>query len=584
MCLIELGNMGKRALDSHSRSKKHQGKILASNSASAKTLSAWAHQPSTSSSTGSGTAESNILESKCTPQSLDSFAIKEDVAKAEIYWTLNVMSKHQSYNSTKHASALFPIMFPDSNVAKQFSCGPSKCSYLTAFGLAPYFEKKLNDKLQKVPFYSVCFDETFNRITKNEQMDFTVRFWDEEKQLVVNRYLGSQFLGHATASHILKSFNAGTSKLQKEKIIQVGMDGPNTNVKFHRDLIADRLLADEEIPTLIDIGTCGLHVIHGAFRTGFTSTGWKIDNLLKSLFYLFNESPARRADYSTITGSQVFPLQFCGTRWVEDLSVAQRAVEIWENITKYIEHVSNGPKSKIPKCASFISVNKAVNDPTTVAKLHVFINVAKNFQPFLKHFQSDKPMVPFMEYEIGKLLRSLMENFMKVNVLSNKKYMSDILKVDIEDSKNHIAMDKIIIGFAATASLTKALVSDVKLAEFKSQCLLCYKAIVLKIKNRATSPCNFNLVSQCCCLNPQYMLDHPNSTIDKIEDVLSTMIEHHFIKPIECDDLLKQYKALIRLLKLEHKEDCIHYDHARDMRIDAFFNGIIGNKTEYSKL
>ena len=76
---------------------------------------------------------------------------------------------------------------------------------------------------------------------------------------------------------------------------------------------------------------------------------------------------------SLVTRSEVFPLQFCGTRWIEDPSVAERAIIIWDDISKYVETITSGPKNKIPKCTSFAVVNKAVNDPTTVSKLHVFI-------------------------------------------------------------------------------------------------------------------------------------------------------------------------------------------------------------------
>ena len=44
---------------------------------------------------------------------------------------------------------------------------------------------------------------------------------------------------------------------------------------------------------MIDVGTCALHILHGAFRTGLTATSWKVDSLLRSLFNLFNVSPAR---------------------------------------------------------------------------------------------------------------------------------------------------------------------------------------------------------------------------------------------------------------------------------------------------
>ena len=41
------------------------------------------------------------------------------VTKAEILCTLNVITKHQSYNSTKHCSALMSVMLSDSEIEKK---------------------------------------------------------------------------------------------------------------------------------------------------------------------------------------------------------------------------------------------------------------------------------------------------------------------------------------------------------------------------------------------------------------------------------------------------------------------------------
>ena len=239
-------------------------------------------------------------------------------------------------------------MFPDSEIAKKITCCPTKASSLSVFGLAPHFQGNLVAQLDEVPFYSISFDESYNKVTKNEHMDFSIRFWNNEKNIIVNRYFGSEFFGHGTASDLLDHFKLGTSKLQLKKITQISMDGPNVNLKFYRDFLDERQNFQPDIPIPIDIGSCGLHIIHGAFKTGFDETGWKIDNILRSLGYLFNDSPARRADYTDITSSMIFPLKFCGTRWIEDAAVADRAVICWENIKKYLKKVVDNPKSKIP--------------------------------------------------------------------------------------------------------------------------------------------------------------------------------------------------------------------------------------------
>ena len=39
-------------------------------------------------------------------------------------------------------------------------------------------------------------------------------------------------------------------------------------------------------------GSCSLHVDHGAFKTGFKSVPWDVQNSLKAMFNLFHDAPS----------------------------------------------------------------------------------------------------------------------------------------------------------------------------------------------------------------------------------------------------------------------------------------------------
>ena len=45
----------------------------------------------------------------------------------------------------------------------------------TCFGIGEYFRDELVSELSKVPYYCVSFDESYNRVTKDEQIDVAVR-------------------------------------------------------------------------------------------------------------------------------------------------------------------------------------------------------------------------------------------------------------------------------------------------------------------------------------------------------------------------------------------------------------------------
>ena len=65
-----------------------------------------------------------------------------------------------------------------------------------------------------------------------------------------------------------------------------------------------------------------MHVVHKRFEKGAKESGWNFGNILRSLWQIFHDTPARREDFIQIIGSDLFPVWFCQHRWVEDIKVA----------------------------------------------------------------------------------------------------------------------------------------------------------------------------------------------------------------------------------------------------------------------
>ena len=113
--------------------------------------------------------------------------------------------------------------------------------------------------------------------------------------------VGTMPLGIASAEDILSSFIKCISKLNASKLIQVSSGRPNVNLNF-LELMNDKR-NEEELCKLIDLGTCGLHVLHGSLKHGEKSSGWKLKKLLSSLYKIFDESPSRSAAFELITNA-----------------------------------------------------------------------------------------------------------------------------------------------------------------------------------------------------------------------------------------------------------------------------------------
>ena len=55
-----------------------------------------------------------------------------------------------------------------------------------------------------------------------------------------------------------------------EKVIQLSMNGPTVNWKLLQ-IFKDEL-AEKTDSKVIDIGSCGIHVVHGALKSGFQAS------------------------------------------------------------------------------------------------------------------------------------------------------------------------------------------------------------------------------------------------------------------------------------------------------------------------
>ena len=156
------------------------------------------------------------------------------IVKAEILWCLRLEMQHQSFNSCKDINDKFRLMFSDSDIAQTFTLGKDKAAYIVSHGLAPFFKSSLMKELKNPAVkFTVCFDEAFNKIVHKGQLAHLI-FFDKESEYDCYALYGvrSCFLYWSPVKHVKSEAN------------------PNAPKK------------------LLDIGTCGLHVVHGASGMG----------------------------------------------------------------------------------------------------------------------------------------------------------------------------------------------------------------------------------------------------------------------------------------------------------------------------
>ena len=183
------------------------------------------------------------------------------------------------------------------------------------------------------------------------------------------------------------------------------MDGPNINWKLLSMIKEDQSGRNPQAPKVLEIGSCSLHVIHGAFGTAESATDWNLRKFLKNCHSIFKKSPARRSDYLTVNDlhsshvgkdtSYLFLLKFCGHRWLENSKAISRILDIFPYLQKYFGWLSD--EKKMPKKDErFSQIQSYLSDPILTAILQFCLNVMQELEPFLVLFQAERPLVFFM--------------------------------------------------------------------------------------------------------------------------------------------------------------------------------------------
>ena len=219
-----------------------------------------------------------------------------------------------SNNSNADCSRLFLSMFPDySNITKKYHLGPDKLQFVN-FGLGPYFKNILMESIRKSAHFVISFDESLNKATQSSELDFLVQYFDVLEMKLSTRYVTSVFLGHSRHTDLYNSFTSMMDELSEDKLVQLSMDGPSVNIKLLQVVQDDR--KDKGLPQVLDIGSCGLHTLHGSFKMGIEKSEWEMKSLMKASFNILHDSTARWYDYESEKIFKISTPFFFAVRWI----------------------------------------------------------------------------------------------------------------------------------------------------------------------------------------------------------------------------------------------------------------------------
>ena len=197
------------------------------------------------------------------------------------------------------------------------------------------------------------FAESLNSVLQNEQMDVQTRYWSDEDCKVQTKYYDSKFWKRANSDTICDALLQTLNSFDERKMLMLSIDSLTANWVVFDKLRQHR--EENEMPVLFDIGSCSLHVVHGAFQVGIEATKWNLSKVSQAMWKILHDSCARRDVYKTVNGTDLFPVPFFNICWVEDKNVAARGIAVWLYMIEFIKYYQSLSQSNSPKILNLLT-------------------------------------------------------------------------------------------------------------------------------------------------------------------------------------------------------------------------------------
>lgn len=517
--------------------------------------------------------------------------IEEKIIKAEIVWALNCVKNNFSFASNIGNANIFLTMFPDSEIAKQYNMSETKCKYIVQFAIAPYVKELLLDDFRSSPF-TFKFDESTTKQVK-KQYDGYVQYFSKTHNRVISAYTGSLFVGHCRSKDLIQHFFEFGTQLQWDVkyLLHLGMDGPNVNLAFQKDLIS--ILKNEYNKKIVDIGTCSLHPVHTAYGKGLKTLSIDVEKFTQELHFFFKYSSARREDFglaSDVTNVKTANmLRHVSSRWLSIRQVLKRIIEQWDNLVEYF--IKQLPREKqfekeVGSTARYKYIAELLKKPDITKMYLMFtLNIAEDLQVFLTKFQADEPLVHVLYPAYGDLLFTLMNKFVKHQALycdNNKlKDAKDLGKVNLKDKSNIKHQIEVDVSAGVQKILNK-IEKTVDVFQIRNEFRNCMIAIVDYLQHRL--PLDNIILHDLQYLHPQLKY-HENSTGSICR--LSTTIGQVFSSVLQKTFSLTEGFSIERFVELIKSQWLLYQTEdipaswylaeegaTRYLRIDSYWNNI----------
>lgn len=372
------------------------------------------------------------------------------VTRAEVLWCLEMVSKKQSFRSCNGKKQLFSCMFPG-EISNSYSLAATKASYIVTEAIGPYFHDEIIKELKVEETYvSLQFDEFTNSKNKKE-LGIRVQYWSSKQDKIVNKHLLTIFIDNGKADCIFKSLLKALDNngIALRQILSLGMDGPKVNQKVFRLFQEEK--KEKKLKSLINIGSCPLHVVNNTFCKGLENLSIDVSDLIIKVYYYFKRSELRWSEFCDIQKNEKLPshkfIKHTSTRWLTISPAAERVLEQLKALRTYFLTYLPKDKPKDCKKQAYIDIVKYLNMPLLESTLEFTIYISKYFNKvFTCTMQRDEPLIHIVYVQLKQIILFLAGNVLKKtkSEKNEKETQDDSLENEKEKNDSFILNDALI--------------------------------------------------------------------------------------------------------------------------------------------
>ena len=340
----------------------------------------------------------------------------DKVIEAEVRWATFVSKHNLAFLSSDHATKLFKVMFPDTEIAKRFSCARTKTTAIVKVGLAPHFTKRVIDSMS-TPF-SLLMDESNDKTDKS--CIILVRVLDPVVGECRTWFLDMPVVNIGTADNLFQALKSSLEKhgLSFEKAVAFMSDTTNV-MKGARSGV--QKLIKNEIPTLYDVG-CICHLADLTVKAGLKALPVDIDQLFVDVFYYFHHSSKRKQQFvdlfcgsswcSLFSTEPEIILKHCPTRWLSLLKCVDQYLRQYDGLKSYFLSCDEAETVKVRNILS------RLENPLTKPLLLFLSFILPSVDRFNRLFQKSTENTTSQLYnEMNRLVRLYASNFLTSDVI-----------------------------------------------------------------------------------------------------------------------------------------------------------------------